>query len=185
MDKDQGIEAAARVLEKVLQDGDDFFVRKDDGGVEILTPEEIEPVELADEHPELFGHLLEVNQELSDTGSKMTVFGLLAAVVLCVAVHLQWIDSVLGIDAGRVRSFWAYALFVGASFMFLGQIVLIRESRVYRRQRSELLEHIRRAGLTRRTVLAKIHDDPQLATVADKLKSDRGTDRAGMEPYTK
>ena len=63
-----------------------------------------------------------------------------------------------------------------------GQIAVWMEAASYRRQRSSLVEVIRRAGLTRWQVLARISQDEDLSNLAEKLKTDsRSWDEVGFD----
>jgi hypothetical protein len=53
---------------------------------------------------------------------------------------------------------------------------MVKQWHLYRRRRYSLLEWIRSAGFTRRTLLARIEKDKSLKKVAGQLKSDRRDD---------
>ena len=185
MAANQQIEAIAQALDGVLQDGDEFFVRRRGDRVDVTVPGGEGSSLLADAHPELHGHLLDVNEVLANTGGNLIIFGMLASLALCVAIHMEWIGSVLGIDARHLRSFWVYGLIMVAAFFVCVLIISMMEWLKYRGRRGELLAHIRRAGLTRRSVVAEIQGDPSLKDVAAKLKTDRGADREEIEPFVR
>ena len=65
------------------------MVRRADQQVKVDRFDENELPPLDEVHPELYGHLLEIDEELSSTGGNVIFGGLLAMVALCVAVHMK------------------------------------------------------------------------------------------------
>lgn len=165
-------EEIARTLEKILIDGEQFVVDSRDGSVEVQPIENAKLRPLADEQPELYGHLLAVSEILSDAGSNFVLVPMMSVAVICLTIHMEWIDTLLGVDIEEVRSFWVYALALGICFFVSGQIALWVEAFAYRRYREALIRHIREAGFTRWHLLSRISQDEDLENVADKLKTD-------------
>ena len=164
-------------LEGTLEEGEEFLIRRTADGIEVVRPDENEEKSLGDSQPELYGHLLEVNEQLSGAGSSVILAGMLAVVVLCLAVHMQWMDNLTGIDTSPFRSFWVYGVAVLAAFGFLIWVINRMEARVFARHRDHLYASIRAAGLTRRTLLARIEDDERVKDVAEKLKTGADPDQ--------
>lgn len=169
----------AAALEGILETGDAFLVRRAADRIEVTRPEPEEPPPLDKAHPELYGHLLQVSEELSDAGSSLVWIGLAAVAGICLAIHMQWLDSVLGIDAQRLRSFWVYGFAMVVGLLSFGSLSGVMERRVYAQRRAGLMASIRQAGFTPRTLLARIEKDEDLDDVATKLKTDADADRPG------
>ncbi|NQU26550.1 MAG: hypothetical protein HQ567_35145 [Candidatus Nealsonbacteria bacterium] len=173
MSQNDRMEQIVEALEPHLREGDQFVVCRTDQQVRVDRFDENETPPLEEVHPEFYGHLLEINEELSNTGGNVFSGGLLAVVSLCVAVHMQWIDSLAQLDLEKVRSFWVYALAVGVTFWLTGMLTSAMKATVYNRRRADLLSTMRQTGLSRRTVLARIVDDENLSDVTNRLKTDR------------
>ena len=162
----------AAALEGVLEEGDAFLVRRTPERIEVTRPEPEESPPLDEAHPELYGHLLQVSEELSDAGCNLVWMGLAAVAGICLAIHMQWLDNVLGIDVERLRSLWVYGFAIVVTFFLCGYFAEQMEQRVYARRRGELMRTIREAGFTARTLLARIAKREDLKDVADQLKTD-------------
>ena len=170
-DNDRASRIAA-ALNGILETGDEFLVRRTAERIEVARPEPEESPPLDKAHPELYGHLLQVSEELSDAGCNLILMGVAAVAGICLAIHMQWLDSVLGIDAERLRSLWVYGFAMVVAFFFSGFVSEQMERRVYARRRGELMRTIRQAGFTARTLLARIAKQEDLKDVAGKLKTD-------------
>jgi len=162
----------AAALEGVLEKGDAFLVRRAGDRIDVTRRNPGESPPLDEAHPELYGHLLQVSEELSDAGSNLVWMGVAAVAGICLAIHMQWLNSVLGIDAERLRSLWVYGFVMVVAFFFFGFVSEQMERRIYARRRGELMRTIRQAGFTARTLLARIAKQEDLKNVADKLKTD-------------
>jgi hypothetical protein len=162
----------ANVLEQTLVDGERVVVGRQDGVVDVEPIEEANLRSLAEEKPELYGHMLAINENLSDAGSSMVVFPMLGVAGICLMIHMSWIDTFLGIEIEKLRSFWVYLFAVVAGFFLFGQIAVWLEAAAYSRQRGSLVEAVGRAGLNRWQLLARIAQDDDLSNVAEKLKTD-------------
>ena len=165
-------EEIALTLEGFLVDGERFVVDCHEDGVDVQPIEESRLKPLADEKPELYGHLLAVSEILSDAGSNFVLFPMMTVAVVCLIIHMQWVDTLIGIDIEELRNFWVYAVALGVCFFVCGQVALWVEGLAYRRYRDELIRHIREEGLSRWYLLARISADEDLSNVVDKLKTD-------------
>ena len=113
-------EEIARTLENILVDGEQFVVDSHDGSVEVQPIENAKLRPLADEQPELYGHLLAVSEILSDAGSNFVLVPMMSVAIVCLTIHMEWIDTLLGLDIEEVRSFWVYAIALGTCFFRVG-----------------------------------------------------------------
>ena len=109
---------------------------------------------------------------------------MMTVAVICLTIHMGWIDTIGGVDIVRVQSYWVYGVALGICFFVCGQIALWVEAFAYRRYRDELIRHIRESGFTRWHLLARISDDEDLSNVAEKLKTDwRGWSSSGFDRW--
>jgi len=165
-------QAIAESLDGIVADGERFVVDCHDGRIEVQEIEDADLRPLAEEKPELYGHLLAVSEVLSDAGASLVVFSMLLVAAICLTVHMQWIDTFLRVDIEHLRSIWVYGFALAASFFVVGQIAVWVEAAAYRRHREELIQSIHRAGIGRWHLLARIAEDEQLENVADHMKKD-------------
>ena len=174
-----GSERSARIiaaLEGILEPGEEFLVRRINDRIEVIPRQEAEENAVRESHPELYGHLLEVNEQISNAGSGTIWVGMLLVASFCVAVHMQWLDRLIGIDTSLFRSLWVYGVVVLAGFVLMLWLINRMEARVYAYHREHLLGSISETGLTRRTLLAQVQDDKNVENVAEKLKNDSSAD---------
>ena len=162
----------ARSLEGILVEGEKFVVDCGGGRIDVQGIEEAIFRPLAEEKPELYGHLVAVSEILSDAGSNFVLFPMMTVAAICLTIHMKWIDTILGVDVDKVRSIWVYAIALTACFFVCGQIALWVEALVYRRYRADLIRAIREAGLSRWHLLARISKDEDMSNIVDKLKTD-------------
>jgi len=165
-------EEIAESLEGLLVDGERFVVDCHDGRVDLQSIEEANLKPLAEEKPELYGHLLAVSEALSDAGSSFVLFAMITVAGICLAIHMDWIDTFLNVDVQKIQSPWVYAFVLIACFFASGQIALWIEASAYRRHRGEVIRAVRDAGLTRWHLLARISQDEDLSNLVEKLKTD-------------
>ncbi|MHB8902753.1 MAG: hypothetical protein ACYC6Y_28670 [Thermoguttaceae bacterium] len=160
-----------RALEDVLLEGERIVADREGGLVRVHSIEEAGFRPLAEEKPELYGHLAAVSEILSDAGSNFVLFPMITVATICLAIHMRWIDTILGIEVDKLRSIWFYALVLAACFFFCGQVALWVEAFVYRRYRTDVVRAIREAGFSRWYLLARISQDKDLSNIVDKLKT--------------
>lgn len=165
-------EQIARKLGEMLVHGERFVADCHGGEVEVKPLEGAEFRPLKEEDPELYGHLLAVSEILSDAGSNFVLFPMMTVAVICLTIHMGWIDTLGGIDVTKLQSYWVYGIALGVCFYVCGQIALWVEAFAYRRYRDELIRHVRESGFTRWHLLARISEDEDLSNVTDKLKTD-------------
>lgn len=171
MDQQRQHEVAQK-LEEILDEGDRFVVERHRGQVDVQPIDEARLPPLSEEKPELYGHLVAVSEILSDAGSNFILVPMVTVAIVCLIVHMRWINTLLGIDIEVIRNVWVYAASLTACFFLSAQIALWIEGFAYRRYRDDLIRAIREAGFSRWHLLARISGDEELSNVADKLKTD-------------
>jgi hypothetical protein len=173
-DRDRADEVAT-FLEGALQDGEGFLVRCNNFSIEVVPFHEQEPFELKHTHEELYGCLLSINEEISERQFPYFWLTLVALVFFCLALHLQWLDTLLNIDFQGIRSIWFYLSTALATVVLYNIIIGFVERSIYRRRRPELLQAIFEAGINRYKLLARMEGDPGISHISDKLKIDRSS----------
>jgi hypothetical protein len=175
IDDEEKRQRVADALYPILEDGDFIQVACEEG--EILISEPDFSV-CRERHPRLFGRMLSLNAELSETGGNVTYLLLLAAGAFCLGLHLRWWDAWFGDDAAeRMRSIWFY-LFVFAITLKINGLISARlEGFVYRRRRDDLLALLREEDLDRDVLLSIIEGEDSVAHVARQLKLDADAGR--------
>jgi len=125
---------------------------------------------------QLYGKLLEVNAALKDAGGVLIIVYALVLLTAYLALWFGWYRS-LGFLAGQdLNVVWIYLLvFVVVFFVWIAHFECLQWW-CYRRNRSDLLDHIQRSALNRYDLLARIADDKQVSVVAESLKRDRWTE---------
>ena len=171
MDQQRHHEVVQKLAE-ILDEGDRFVVECRGGQVDVQPIDGARLPPLSEEKPELYGHLAAVSEILSDAGSNFILIPMVTLAIICLIVHMRWINTLLGIDIEAIRSVWVYATVLTVCFFLSGQIALWIEGFAYRRYRDDLIRRIREAGLSRWLLLARISGDEELSNVADKLKTD-------------
>jgi hypothetical protein len=163
-------ERVAAALEDILQDGDELVVRCEDGEIEIS---EAGMTICREKHPQLYGYLLSFNEELSSAGTSVTLLGLFPVALICLGIHLEWWDRMLGGPYTEpVRSIWFYIVVLLGGFFAFGAWADTLEKRAYRQGRDELISLLRSEGIHRDTLLSMIEGDPSVSRVSRHLKLD-------------
>lgn len=116
--------------------------------------------------------MLQINEGISNAGGWFVVGGLIVVLGACLAVHMGWLDEVIGAGVAKVRSIWVYGFAVFVSVVLLGGLATGWERVVYSRHRYALLSAIEDAKLTPHRVLAEIENDEGLHDLADRMKND-------------
>lgn len=166
----------AAALDGILEPGDEYLVRRIGDQIEVVRAEDKGAGSLAATYPELYGRLLQLNQELDSAGNGLIGILLVGVIGLCVATHMQWLDRWLQIDLQSLRSFWVYGAALVGALLLGGYLAIVKQWYLYRRRRYPLLECIHSAGFFRRTLLARIEKDKSLKEVAGQLRADRRDD---------
>lgn len=156
-------------VDHLVRPGEAWVIRRNKGELEV---EEEGRSALASTHPELHGRLLQANEGIKSAGGWMLIFGTLAVAAGCLAIHLNWLDSILGAKAESLRSFWLYGFAIVASFFVLAWITDRMESMVYRRFRSSIINALPAARITPHQLISLIEGDAALSNVAQYLKKD-------------
>lgn len=159
----------AQALRDHVEPGEVWVVRGGYKGVEVSPGEK---TSLADSHPELYGRLLQANEAVSSAGGGFVVVGILAVLGACLAVHMQWLDGLIGPDIEKIRSVWVYVFASVAGFLGCGWVATTWEGAVYAQHRHELLAAIDEAGLTPHRVLSEMDGNDSLSSIAERMKHD-------------
>lgn len=170
-DADERIDHIARIVKDYLREGDAFIIQCQDGDILV---EEAQQTRFQKDHPRLYGRLLSMNDQLeSGCGLTMGLFGLGALV--CLGLHLNWFDKVLGDDlAGTLRTWWFYVPLFAVLFFVSDILYTMLEKRKYQQGRAELLELLRQEGFDRDTLVPLIKDIPEFERIVKRLKLDPG-----------
>jgi hypothetical protein len=121
---------------------------------------------------DLYGLLLSTNQKIDDVGMIPFCLGILWAVLLCLTIHMRWVDSFMGIRVETVRSIWVYLAIALFAFIVSFAIALVRQKSVYEEHRPEIVARLERDHMSVDTLLAEIADDRALSLVREKLAGD-------------
>ncbi len=171
MDQDRQ-QKITKSLEGLLTEGEQLVVDCHEGHIDVQPIEEAKLRPLSEEKPELYGHLLAVSEILSDAGSNFVLVFMMTMAAICLSIHMEWIETILGVDIHKVQSLLVYVVVLTGSFFLSGHIALQIEGSAYRRYRADLIRAIREAGFSRWHLLARISQDEDLSNVVDKLKTD-------------
>lgn len=166
-DREQEI---ADALAGLLDDGERWVVACRNGRIDVRPAEAASLKPFSEEQPDLYGYLLSVNEVLSDAGTSFVVTSMFVAAAVCLAIHMEWIDTLLRIEIERLQSVWVYSFALAATFFGSGHVALWIEAMAYRRHRGDLLLAIRQSGFTLNRLLARIAGDEELGKVAERLK---------------
>jgi hypothetical protein len=160
----------AYALRDIMQDGDRFLVSCKNGAVDVDPPPVDEKEEeLSKTEPELYGHLMTLNQELSSAGTGLTFFFLIASVLISMAIGLGWLESLFDISTDSLESWWVYLLIVILGFMIGGALADGKSKDAFARAYGNLMSMASRAGFNRYTLLARIKDDKELSELVKYL----------------
>jgi len=161
----------AEALTGVMRDGQRCLIQCSDG--DITVDSKVPAAEIKQKHADLYGQLLTANEAISDAGGWVGIVMFFTAAVFCLAIHMAWFNSVLGVPVERLQSFWLYLLVLAVVVIVSGGLVSVREQQAYRRHRQEVLRAIADAGSTKNAILTAINDDPALKSIAEWRKKDR------------
>lgn len=170
----------AIALRDVLEDDEQYVVGKRDGAVTVEpVDDDDEPgtrSRLYEEAPELYGYALGLSARIN-TSDRGVFWIVLPFVVLCVLLHLELIDPILGREEPtpllmKLRSFWVYIVLVVVGFGIALRWSDARERAAYASERAELLEAVRGAGMSVNAFVAHIEGASGLSTLGNHLKRD-------------
>jgi hypothetical protein len=120
----------------------------------------------------LYGKLLEVNAALQDAGGVLIIVYALILLAAYLALWFGWYKSIWFLKAD-LNVVWIYLIvFVVVFFVWIAHFEFVQWW-CYRRNRSELLDHIQRSAVNRYQLLASIAHDKLVSSVAEVLKRDR------------
>jgi len=135
-------------------------------------------------HKDLYGILMTANRRISNVGtSSIWILGI-AALGLCVTIHMRWIDPIAGIPVDKLRGWGVYAVIVTVAFITFNVLTSIRENQVYRQFRQDILGSLKYRNMSVESLLADIADDKALSNIKEKLMDDKtihDSDRMRLE----
>src|SRR5688572_28547904 len=101
-EKQGRMERVARALADVVLEGDEFQViaTADD-----ILVNETRAAQFQEKHPRLYGRLLSLNEQMAG-GCAYSLIALLSAGSLFFALHVGWLDDVLGAQAAETLNSW-------------------------------------------------------------------------------
>jgi hypothetical protein len=159
----------AAAIEHLVRPDEVWIIRRTGG---VLDVQEEGQSPLASTHPEIHGRLLQANESVKSAGAGLIIYGMLIVAAGCLAIHLHWLDSVVGSKVESVRSIWFYGFVLVASFFLLATIMEYFERHAYRRFRTSIITALQAARLNPNQVMSLIHRDKALTNVAEYLKKD-------------
>ncbi|WP_146520606.1 hypothetical protein [Stieleria varia] len=136
---------------------------------------EHEFVPLRDEFPELYGQMLVANEQISNAGTLSIWILLFANVLICVGIHKAWVAAPLGIPVANLQSWGVYLLITIFFIIVFSMYTTYAEKAAYRRMRDSIEAELRKQRQTFPWLLAQIHGDESLKSLAEQLRGDLGT----------
>ena len=139
-------------------------------------------VSLRDSDEELYGLLLLANQKVSNVGTMLVWVLGIVGLLICVAIHMRWVPTLLGIPVDELRGFGVYTLIMLLVFTLFYWVTSVQERQIYGRMRPELLARLRDQQMSVQVLLARIADDDDLEDIRDQLMDDASiwpTSRSG------
>ncbi len=163
-------EQIADAVDQFIKPGEAWVIRKEEAGTDVTLEGRSA---LATTHPELYGRLLQVSEQLSNAGGSLCIWGPLLVLLLCLGLHLNWFDAALGPFVDKLRNIWLYLLAATISFFLFGSLATFWERLAYRQYREAILRALDDANLPPHRLIALIEGDKSLDNLADQLKADR------------
>lgn len=124
----------------------------------------------------LYGLLMQANEKLDNVGTTLIWLLGVAVLALCMSIHMEWFDVILGVPVAKLQSIGVYALIVLATFVVFIIYTGIVERMVYRSVRPTLLKALRESELSVQSLLAEIADNDKLKEIREKIMSDEEVD---------
>lgn len=170
-DVDERIDHIARVVKDYLREGDAFLIQCEEDDIVV---EEAPQRRFQKEHPRLYGRLLSLEDQL-ETGCGVTLALFTLGGLLCLALHIGWLDDALTPNvADKLKTWWFYVpLFVVLFFVSDWMYTRVAKA-VYRRGREELLLLLREEGFDRDTLVPLLKDADEFEKITKQLKLDPG-----------
>lgn len=160
----------AQAVDRLVEPGEAWIVRKKKAnGIEVL-PENTSP--LAATNPELYGRLLQINEQLSNAGGSLCIWMPIGTLILCLGLHLGWFDGLFEDTLEKIKSVWFYAIAIVVSFFLSAGLAQAQERGRYHRYRSVLLQAIEKSQISPHQLITQIEGDEALDNLADQLKED-------------
>ena len=168
---DDNQERISGALMGVVEPGSSWIVRGIANDV-LVEPFDVTNDPKAKFSSDLVARVDALNERLSNSGTDLGLWMMLATGLACVGIHLNWFESLLGIANPYVQSILFYAAAMIIVFFAMGFLSQLGEQRLYRRFRQSLLDQIKRDGLQVADVYVQIKDDDELDSLAKHLRQD-------------
>ncbi|MDP6636836.1 MAG: hypothetical protein QGG42_18200 [Phycisphaerae bacterium] len=135
--------------------------------------------DLKETHKDLYGTLMVVNQRIDNVGTMLFWILGIAALAVCVSIHMRWFDSIFGVSVEQLRGFGVYSLIMIGAFVVFAIATNYKENMIYSAAKSGILESLMRDSISVESLLADIADDKKLTRIKEKLMNDENIQRAG------
>lgn len=158
-------------IEDFLCEGESFLIRCQDEEIEVLPAQQANPIR--QNHEELYGLLLSLNQQLAEAAVIPRWFVRFLVFSMILGLHLEWFSGLaLPIDWAKLQSWWVYLLIFLLGYAFNSLLKEWRQHQIYAHRRGELMQHLNESGLGRYRLLTQIEEEPNLSEVSHMLKRD-------------
>jgi len=164
-------ERIAAALEGVIEPGETWIVRAIANDI-LVDDHEVGGHSTSRLSPEIQARIEMFNERLSSAGTSFVLIGLVAIFFVCVGLHMNWFQNVLGPLNDKLRSIWVYVLAGAVGFVLLTAMTTIYEKMIYRRDRGRFFNAVRSEGLDTAELFAIIKDNEDYDSLVDQMKSD-------------
>ncbi len=128
---------------------------------------------LRQRHPDLYGKLLEIHDEVNECGTLTFGAYIVTVLVAYAALWTGWYQRIPALQPYELNHVWTYAaLFFAAWFTYAGHHRLIQRCR-YGPHRLTLQNLAGAAGLNRHQLVARLEGDPAVKEALSMVKRDR------------
>lgn len=133
-------------------------------------------LDLREDHPELYGALLALNERIDRSGGRVGWILICVWVLTVVAIIGAWVPEVFGSSIHNLQSFWVYALLAVLLFATNLRWQAWCKRRTYRAGREEIELEMARARLSTNRLIELMHGKDSLELVAAEIKGDADFD---------
>ncbi len=92
--------------------------------------------------------------------------------MLVIALHLGWVNWLVGDAAETLRRGWIYVVILGVALIGGGMVVMFVEGLVYRRHRDGIARACYRSGIDHATLVMLVGREEALKDLAEQLRKD-------------
>lgn len=178
-----------RLLAPVLEDGDAFLVRKQEGALQvepILAAELPSPRSaLQETDPALYGYLLAASQRVADaSGCGLMLTVMVPVLMVCFGLHSQAFHGFVPNDPAAQRvldtlaSAWTYVILGALGIGLYSHLEGLAEGHAYRRERDGIQSRIAQGRQDLYQLIGTLEGDEGVATLARHLKRDQDLARS-------